>query len=591
MSRFVVTMVATVAVSATVAHAQRDERPDFVVLGKIPMPAPEPGVDQAKPMAPTWCATFKDPDGYTVNGLRRTIENAPERNITGLVEAAYIACKWPKEPAVQHGVAVIAQHWMNNTGLSQKDALDAIVLRFDEARFAADREKLCKALAVSDEEEGEEKVFMIARRQLFGCDGRRMPMWLTNERLTFHGGGMELTPFLDSGTQEPDEVVRIAHVLSRTFYVLESKNDYFAKYLANYAVDQVDLAGLSEPAARALLSQNPYKDNIYARAVLVESAGLARLAAARVKAEVDAKAKDADWKEILITAPQRGLEEWNKATGPWKEQLARSVAFEKKFWGPSKKALQGCWPQLRKDFIEVMKSMPKRSTEPEFFESMNEPVPALLFGRLAACAAIDEEKPYALQLLTLSRDVRYSRGPRAAAYFAAIAALTQIKADRTKFPLERNDINFYSRNWVYERAMSYPSEKTIKEIGWHGDAGEATVASVKKEKDGVLVTFVKTKTQVMSTNCTTTNRIVTFEHDGDPIYARNCKNTGMVTVNTTPMPIKVPEAWAEGIKAGAIVKFEATPDYHTGKRWGMPVTVYADKTKKKLVNYYGLGPF
>jgi hypothetical protein len=104
-------------------------------------------------------------------------------------------------------------------------------------------------------------------------------------------------------------------------------------------------------------------------------------------------------------------------------------------------------------------------------KSLNEPIAALLFSRLAACAAID--------------------------------------ADAT---------------------LSIVSEKVtsskIDPMGWVGDGGEGTVQSVKAAGDKV--------------------------------------------------------------EAGAIVKFEGARG-KAPERYGLPITVYTDKSKKKLVNLYGIG--
>ena len=126
-------------------------------------------------------------------------------------------------------------------------------------------------------------------------------------------------------------------------------------------------------------------------------------------------------------------------------------------------------------------------------------------------------------------------------------------------------------------------------MGWVGDGGEGTVKAATKGAKGTTITFVTTKAQVMSQSCTETNRIVMFANDGRPIYYRSCKDTGLVTIDTTPESIVIPVAeWADGIKPGVILKFEATRG-KGDQRLGMPVTAYADKTKKKLVNWMGFG--
>jgi hypothetical protein len=92
----------------------------------------------------------------------------------------------------------------------------------------------------------------------------------------------------------------------------------------------------------------------------------------------------------------------------------------------------------------------------------------------------------------------------------------------------------------------------------------------------------------MGRSCVETNRILQFRADGSPLYYQKCKDTGMVTVDTTAVGITVPSEWADGIVPGAAVEFEAGFG-NNAARPGLPVAVYADKSKKKLVNFYGLG--
>jgi hypothetical protein len=68
------------------------------------------------------------------------------------------------------------------------------------------------------------------------------------------------------------------------------------------------------------------------------------------------------------------------------------------------------------------------------------------------------------------------------------------------------------------------------------------------------------------------------------MYRQNCHDTGLFTVNTTPQPIVVPASEAGNIAAGTWVDFVA----EIGKLpRALPIAVYSDKAKKKLVNWYG----
>jgi hypothetical protein len=572
-----------VIVSSLVAPAQAQSGEDVSELGQLPLPEAAPGADKAKAAAPSWCNVVQPVQGYSAGGFRRTLSDRV--GVDSIALGAQIACKWPKEPAVAHASGVMAQHVMNWTGLKQPQAMELIGLLGQVDRMKSDKGKLCNALELPEEDEGEEYEFMKARRVLFGC-GPNEAQWWSGADL---GNADQMISFLDSATQTPDELARTAFVLSRAAYIFNDKGPYFDKRLSSYTIDQVDLGLLSEAAALKTLEGAPYKGNLYARATVMASASRAKLAASLIKAEVAAKAaKDADWKRFLVTTPQGAIEAMNKAAAQYKDELARSAEFEKKLWGPSKNAMKGCWPALRKDFIEVMKPL-KHGNEVEAYESLNEPIPALLFGRLVACAAVEQDPTYANYLLATSREVRATRGPRAAAYYAAAATLSEIIADRSKFPISLQDFRGYApRSALYDKSMRIPDVNKSKfdVMGWIED-GEGTVKSVKKNGDTHLVTFVATKVQVMSQSCTETNKIVMWATDGRPIYYRNCTDTGLVWVDTTPGPINVPDEWVTGIKVGAIVKFKATRGKDT--RTGLPVAVYADKKKSKLLNYNGFG--
>ena len=63
-----------------------------------------------------------------------------------------------------------------------------------------------------------------------------------------------------------------------------------------------------------------------------------KLAEKLYKNVVDARQKDAAWKELLVTAPSKGLADWNKVAAQNQEALSRSNAFEAKFFGPSQRS-------------------------------------------------------------------------------------------------------------------------------------------------------------------------------------------------------------------------------------------------------------
>jgi len=570
---------------ASVATAQEA---DFSALAALPMPKAETGVETAKPAEPTWCATVEASSG-SPGGLKRTIE-AGTRDWRSFITALPLTCQWPKEPAVQRAVAIITQNWMNYTGLTQARALEVLGLRAQSEKFEADKKRLCEQLAIPAETEGEDKLFMQARRKLFGCEAEAL--WLSGESLGGTRFSNPIASFLDASATPPDQAVLLANVIGGTRFLFEDeKGSGFDLSLLRYVVDQVDLALISEAKTLAMLDAAPYQGNDAARAVLLESVSRVKLAEKLYKNVVDARQKDAAWKELLVTAPARGLAEWNKVAAQNQEALSRSNAFEAKFFGPSRSAVKGCWATLKPDFVKVLKGLP-HATEFEVQASLNEPIAALLLSRLAACAAVELDPAYANRLVAIAREVRPARGQRSAAYFSALSALGPILADRPKFPIEARDLVYGGDVEILDAASSLVAEKMgtskLDVMGWAGDGGEGTVQSVKKAGANAVVTFVSTKGQVMSHSCQTTNRISRISSSGDIVYERICRETGWVTVDTTPGAFTAPVEWVEGVQAGSVVKFEAT----RGKpptRFGLPIASTADKSKKRLTNFLGLG--
>ena len=587
-------------VASSRAHAD-DHRIEFDSLARdLGTYPPDAGRDTAPLRAPQWCSDVVMQGSPSPGSIGRAITSAAQysNGWEGFFQAAEMVCHFPNETAVQKAAQIIEQHWINLTGQSEADALASFRLRLHADTMAADKEKLCTQLTVSDELSGEEKEFMTARRQLFGCNmGQQQPFWSDIGT----GVGNELITYLDNSETPPDQFVILANVLSVSRGGLH--DDITDRRLVNYVIDQYDYSLLNPSAAKQELDTPPYAGNSYARAVISESLGVAKFGIAGFEAAIAKKSSDADWKELLITSPQRGLADWNRAAAAHKDALADSDAFEHKFWGPSRKALAGCWEPLRKEFVDVAGTL-KHGSAVEFREALSDdPVASLLFRRLAACGTVDTEGPYAKVLVALTKDLRFSRGPRYAAYYSAFDTLSKILDDRTKFPVTMNDLRRFQSGALYDaslrggmsesgssggRGHGHVRKAGASDIGFVGDSGKGVVKRMKKGGDGlgVQIDFVTEKHQEMGRDCRDTNHIETFRPDGSPMYRQSCHDTGLITVNTTPGSITVPTEWSANIKPGSYVEFDSmigkAPD-----RIALPKVVYSDKSKKKLVNWYG----
>ncbi|HEY4182221.1 MAG TPA: hypothetical protein VGM90_35500 [Kofleriaceae bacterium] len=584
-----VAAIAAVGALSVVASAE-----DFSEIMAKKVEDPDPGVQAAKAQAPSWCKSVKDATahGRSAGALSRTIDSGMG-DFNNMVAAAQMVCLWPTDPGAAHATQIILQHWMNWTGETQAQAIESLTLRVNEDKFKADGDKLCTSLKTDDEVDGEEKEFKLAELALIGCryGHTDSPLWLGNNT----GVDKDLFPFLDLSATEPSELVRLAWILTSQKYIFSSDRNYFDQQLVSYVVMQLDFKAISDAGLTKALSVAPYKDNSYARAVGIESEAMAHLAGTLIQKEVDTRAaKDPDWKTLLVTAPAKGIKDWTDMAVKYKDQIAHSNDFEKKWYGPSKKAYAGCWKQLHDDFLTVLKDQ-KHTTDNEVMDSLQNPIVSLLFGRLVACASSDKDYAYVEALYKVGADVRPARGARAAAYYAAVEAFGPIKADREKFPVEKQDLSNALRlgNDLISGAYRSKSESKYDSMGWVGDDGSGTVKSTKKIKEGLEVTFVQTKQQFMGRSCTPTNRIIQFRIDGSPMYYENCHDTGLQWENTTPAPIVVPDPeWETGIKAGAVVAFRSTRDTvklggDKHERYGLPTTVYSDKSKKKLLAWMG----
>lgn len=548
------------------------------------MPAPGPGLEKAPVRAPAWCggkATGKYTPGEALDSARAQLSSLDRYWRDSLLGAAERMCDaTPGDPTTQRAAAFIEQHWINNTGLSSADAAETIRLRLDAPAFEAGKKRLCDALTVSEEVGGPPRAHMSAKRALFDCGGS------DDVRSVGSAPMIGLVAALDASGTEPDELVRLAYVAFEVQGTLVSE-DRRDQRITFYVMDQIDYRALQPAKVLALLGTDPYKGNPYAQAVAKEQLGAARLGMATIEAEVQKRVtKDADWRMLLVTAPQKGLAAWTAAATKWKAELARSNEFEQKAYGPSRKALAGCTPTLGKDLAAVLKSL-KRTTREELTQEINDSLVAgLLIKRYVVCLAADGRELVASGFRKHLGDVRVTRGPRAASYYTALDALSKIRDDRAKFPVEATDLPYDRDQDLDTLALEILSSKKHDPVGFT-DVQRGVVKTAKKGPKGVTITFNPAKRQIYTENCTTTSRIVTFDHDGRPIYYRNCKAAGLVWIDEKPAPILVAAELAQGITAGKSIVFAVVP-YNHGDRLAMPLEVYADKTGKKLVGFFGL---
>jgi hypothetical protein len=567
-------------VAALGGQAAADYKDDLKrVEGRLKTTPAGRGVDKAPAGGPGWCNPLTEKP-YT-GGFEISLDSyygAPQTKGYALVEAARALCRNdPNEPVIHRAAQEVLQLWMNTYGLSGPDATESLRLTLDKSLNESSKKKLCDALELNAEIGGADRAFMATRRELFDCGGG-----ISSVAGVSPMGA--LVPWLDSSAKEPDEVVRLAFVSKEVHAIDVATGDFKEKTLLAYAIGQFDFKALDAKKAIAMADVEPYKGNIYARVTIKETLGLTRLAMLNVEDEVKKKTeKDPDWKELIITAPQKGYSGWLAATAQYKAQLQKSAEFEQTAFGPSKKASAGCQKALKPDLVAVLKPL-KKETATELVSEMNKsPIAGLLFRRFQACVAVDGDKSAAAEM-TKIKGIRVMRGPRAAAYYAVMDALGKIRADRAKFSIEERDIPIERRD-ILERLtddLARGHDATAYTV-WEG---KGVIKAMKKGADGINVVFAKDKQQIWSQTCKQLNRIVMFAADGRPIYDQSCTGK-VISADVSPDPINVPEHLAEGLAPGKQVSFGVSNSQ--AKRISMPFEVYADKQGKKLIAYYGIG--
>jgi hypothetical protein len=116
------------------------------------------------------------------------------------------------------------------------------------------------------------------------------------------------------------------------------------------------------------------------------------------------------------------------------------------------------------------------------------------------------------------------------------------------------------------------------------------VKAVRPVEGGVRVEFKTDRWKEDQHECEDDpRRIVTFRHDGTPIYYRSCKYVGQVWVEDTHAPITVAAPFATGIAPGAFVRSLAGHDKRAdGSVPAAPLEVWSDKTRGRLISYVGV---
>lgn len=567
LTSWILASCALLAAGSTAWAMPPSMRPEIERALEPPTP-PGPGLERAQLRSIPWCSGVRERDrdwALRVPDDLRQYRTSRHYEIR-LFRLASGVCSEPEEPLAQRVATEVLQLWINETGMAARDAVESLALRVDKDGFQAERTALCDAIKPrGDDTRKERNALATARFKLFGCR-RDDPMWMQADEVEHLG------PFVDRGPVTRDELAHLAWVLHRQFKELEQGND---NALAGYAIDQFDFHAVSADRAIHQLDAEPFRGSRYARVMVLESLGRAQMITARIEALVAKRVSDPEWKELLITAPDRGAAAWNAAAERDKAVLARSDEFDRKLREGGD--THGCQTALRADFLAILKTF-KREDLPGLEAAMSDhPLAGLLARRLARCMMTDgdEKTRFAGALLDheVASNVRVIPGPRTAAYHAALAAHA---AHRDRDEGEDEDGSRRSRSRPQRETRRVESRVSFDDmtrplqgvLQLEYQAGNSmtdnyvagVIKSVSKGKRGVHVVFVKKKKMERGEVCRETNKIDRQDpRTGKITYRKVCHWTDPKPVDEGPDPVDVPVELAGGLQAGRYATFSGIP--------------------------------
>jgi hypothetical protein len=556
---------------------------------------PEDGVAEAKLVGkPAWCdqARIATADAWDAGRIHRTVDTGA--GIQGTVEGALHICQRPGDATWKTFAAMILQKWMNWTHLPQADAERSLRARVQIARFAAQRDELCKALEVGPEIAGEVKTYAEARGDLFGCHNSNQTLWQDSGRLNT-GGVMY---YLDGDTQI-DELMRlywlfgyVRDLAGKSLPAATADDNYPILY---YAVAQNDFARLDTAAIDKTVQIAPY--NEYARIVAMETVSVIRARERTYEKIIDKLTKgDEDYAAILRTAPRQAAAQWDQLAAQWKPEIERSNAFEKLLSQPSRKALKGCAPELTRDAGKVIKSFQINVYKDLVDKVAADPIANLLLGRLALCDAVDKVYGAPGALSDLISHGRNLRGPRALAYYAIVDAVAAAKTDRPRLVL---DLPGFLQT---ASALAGELHVDARDLEISGRAPPASdradrstrgiVASTRRLEDGLQLTFRTVKLRWPDDSCVDdVHHPLRITADGRIEYFQRCRATGTVTTqDVTPAPLVISPLAAAGVAPGVFVQFvEASGHARNGSALGIVVLTRKSADDKTIQSFFGFG--
>ncbi len=525
--------------------------------------AAEAGVSAVGSRKPAWCASVPEANGmsrslvYLASDLESFYDSAPQelyRVEAHMRNVAVYLCLAPDDAQVQEQNGYFLQYFVNRSGGKAED-LEAFLGAFvDKDKYWSTVEAFCKEHPL-DESTPAELTRTSVIRAIAGCDGD--PRWMYPA-----GAAYARYDGYDRAIAPPSELAR-AMMVSECLPRTDSYNPYGDQHLARFATCREDGAALDAKKLEKEIGSFPGWFQTHARL----QHAFARLAYTRHKAAFEDRiASDKNLAKILDVAAARAWKGWKAAADEYSDLFAAGFAFEDK-------PADGCWKVVTKAMKKIVKAAKGKEVR-DAKAALTTGAGAFALRFAAKCAKVDKQIGTSIFDTMAGYSVDYL-GPRRAVSIAMFGALAELTAKGESVAIDTTDLGSapFALYWAGGGADGY--DAAINDAG-------AVVKSVKKDGDGVTVEFKTEKIEVDEWQCASKEEFYGWDASGNPIWHAPCHVTGSHTENQKHDPVWIPEALADDIKPGVLLR---SVQYSGGKY--VPVEVWKDKKKKELVAFFG----
>jgi len=305
-----------------------------------------------------------------------------------------------------------------------------------------------------------------------------------------------------------------------------------------------------------------------------------------------------DYKKLFVDVPEEAAVAWNKFYADHKDVYDLGTSIERQLSatdlahrGYQNVEVKGC-PEMHKAFKDYLATTQKGKLAPEVGQFLQaDPLAFEMLSSLVVCDGMGGFKADAAGEYDLIKQGRMWRGPRFAAYWAALtnAVDTAAKGNFTA-PIHKGKASINDHILMQEAG-----DIATRNFRVDYDPRSGKVAAIKKLSDGwVEVSFKLEKWMEPDFECVDVKPLH-FNHwgqNGQPVWDWKCNVKGYHEESKQESPHAFSQTSAAGIKPGMLVKMKGGNQDKEPKVQAFPLEVSLPaKTKKdkpKLISFSGI---